>query len=121
MKTTKVTIVRSTQYTIPSTLFSIPVKSVGNFQQIQVSFNAMGKSPIDHVLVFDIKNNGQQQFWNGIKLPSQSINMNSWSRIELQQTLPKNLTPGSILSIYIWLPSKNTALKVDDFTIKFYK
>ena len=104
-----------------STLFSIPVKSVGNFQQIQVSFNAMGKSPIDHVLVFDIKNNGQQQFWNGIKIPAQSLNMNSWSRIELQQMLPKNLTPGSILSIYIWLPSKNTALKVDDFTIKFYK
>jgi len=69
-------------------------------------------------LVIDIKNNGQNVFWQSQAFDQQIKETSVWNNVSFSVDLPKEVNPSSEILVYVWSPSHEVAL-FDHLTVKF--
>jgi len=69
-------------------------------------------------LVIDIKNNGQNMFWQSQAFDQQLKETSTWGNVSFSIDLPKEINPSSEILVYVWSPSHEVAL-FDHLMVKF--
>ncbi len=67
-------------------------------------------------LVFEMKEGDNNIYWTSAKIEKGKVG--EWNNVILKADIPQNLPPNVVIKVYLWSPSKETALG-DNFCIKF--
>ncbi|MGQ9847482.1 MAG: hypothetical protein ACUVQP_08290 [Bacteroidales bacterium] len=90
-----------------------------NIKKIDVSCDAfLYQIPSKVQLVIDIKNNGQNIFWQSQPFDQSLKEPSTWGKVNLNIDIPKEVNDSSEIRVYVWSPSKEVAL-LDNLSVKF--
>lgn len=90
-----------------------------NIKKMNVSCNGfLYQIPSKVQLVIDIKNNGQNIFWQSQPFDQSLKEVSKWGNVSLSVDIPKEVNDLSEILVYVWSPSNEVAL-FDNLTVKF--
>jgi hypothetical protein len=92
---------------------------VKNPKKITVSCDGyLYQVPSKVQLVIDIKNEGNNVFWQSQLFEKDLKEASKWGKVQLTVDLPKEVNPFSEILVYAWSPSREVAL-FDNLMVKF--
>lgn len=92
---------------------------VKNPKKITVSCDGyLYQIPSKVQLVIDIKNEGNNVFWQSQSFDKEIKEASAWGKVQLSVDLPKEINQYSEILVYAWSPSHEVAL-FDNLTVKF--
>lgn len=92
---------------------------VKDFKKITVSCDGyLYQTPSNVQLVIDIKNEGNNLFWQGEHFDKAITEASKWGKVTFTIDKPKDLNPNSEIRVYAWSQSREAAL-FDNLTIQF--
>lgn len=92
---------------------------IKNIKKINVSCDGfLYQIPSKVQLVIDIKNNGQNIFWQSQPFDQSLKEVSTWGNVSFSVEIPKEVNDLSEILVYIWSPSHEVAL-FDNLKVKF--
>jgi len=92
---------------------------VKDFKKITVSCDGyLYQTPSNVQLVIDIKNEGNNLFWQGEHFDKTITEASKWGKVTFTVDKPKDLNPNCEILVYAWSQSREAAL-FDNLTVQF--